>query len=194
MEKRGNQTRWEPRATNVGHRLVFEKDIRTGEGPITLLLMLFILYGHDQTRPFILSLRSVPCRHPYSPRGAISVCRESFCMSHFYLFLSLSLSLSLSFRNESSTEVTSTSLCQKYRLTLALPITYTYIYIWFITLFRDVRSRSGRYNLWIKTIRVALTENRYILYKIIENGQFHLFVYIRIFIRFYWQSTFCMVY
>lgn len=130
MEKRGNQTRWEPRATNVGHRLVFEKDIRTGEGLITLLLMLFILYGHDQTRPFILSLRSVPCRHPYSPRGAISVCRESFCMSHFYLFLSLSPSpLSLSFRNESSTEVTSTSLCQKYRLTLALPITYTYIYL-----------------------------------------------------------------
>lgn len=121
VEKRGNQTRWEPRATNVGHRLVFEKDIRTGEGPITLLLMLFILYGHDQTRPFILSLRSVPCRHPYSPRGAISVCRESFCMSHFYLFLSLSLSLSLF--------VTSTSLCQKYRLTPALPITYTYIYI-----------------------------------------------------------------
>lgn len=128
MEKRGNQTRWEPRATNVGHRLVFEKDIRTGEGLITLLLMLFILYGHDQTRPFILSLRSVPCRHPYSPRGAISVCRESFCMSHFYLFLSLSPP-PLSFRNESSTEVTSTSLCQKYRLTLALPITYTYIYL-----------------------------------------------------------------
>ena len=121
-----------------------------------------------------------------------SVEKVSACLIFISFFLYPSLSLS--FRNESSTEVTSTSLCQKYRLTLALPITYTYIYIWFITLSRDVRSRSGRYNLWIKTIRVALTESRYILYKIIENGQFHLFVYIRIFIRFYWQSTFCMVY
>lgn len=87
-----------------------------------------------------------------------SVEKVSACLIFisFFLYPFLPPSLSLSFRNESSTEVTSTSLCQKYRLTLALPITYTYIYIWFITLSRDVRSRSGRYNLWIKIIRVAI--------------------------------------
>lgn len=70
VEKRGNQTRWEPRATaNVGHRLVFEKDTRTAEGPITLLLTP-ILYARESGAPVYSLCAHGRCRHslPLPPR------------------------------------------------------------------------------------------------------------------------------
>lgn len=100
MEKRGNQTRWEPRATNVGHRLVFEKIYEHGRGTDYVTVnAVHSLWPRSNTSVYSLFTFGAVSTPILVSRSNFSRSRKFLCVS--FLFFSLPFSFSL-LVNESS--------------------------------------------------------------------------------------------
>lgn len=102
MEKRGNQTRWEPRATNVGHRLVFEKIYEHGRGTDYVTVnAVHSLWPRSNTSVYSLFTFGAVSTPILVSRSNFSRSRKFLCVSFLFFFFFLPFSFSL-LVNESS--------------------------------------------------------------------------------------------